>query len=120
MIKECVVCGTPFEALGSSKMCGEECRRARRSEQGARFRANHPEKLREYKDKFRANHPEKLREYNARFRAKNREKLREYDARYRAENLEECRAATRISYRRKTARNLLMKNLHPIASNAGA
>lgn len=63
MKKACVICGLDFDASGSGLTCSEECKRTRinqtrrkldRSEERARYRAKHREKILAYKREYRA------------------------------------------------------------------
>lgn len=46
---------------------------------------------------------ERKREYNRNYYDKNREAMREYQRRYRVEHKEQCRAASRLSYKKRKA-----------------
>lgn len=92
-MKTCSVCKVEKDEIefsrdasrktGRSPRC-KVCERARH----AKWKADNPEKVREYKAKWQADNPEKVREYTAKWKANNPEKVRAYEIKRRADNPE--------------------------------
>lgn len=96
-MKTCSVCKVEKDEIefsrdasrktGRSPRC-KVCERARH----AKWKADNPEKVREYKAKWQADNPEKVREYTAKWSVAHPEKVRECQTRWKANNPEKVRA----------------------------
>lgn len=95
----CVVCDEVFtKHHWRTKVCSEECKKARRYAQGREFRKKNPEKVRAYTRKYWEESREKMRAIQRKYYKKNREKILAYQRKYREENLEKVKAQERKYY----------------------
>ena len=112
-IKECVICGSQFDARGRTKTCSKICSDRAVYLRNYQRRKEQPGVFREYSKKAnmkrRTENPDKFKEYNRNWmrdaRAADPEKFRERDRHYRnsqsaaASMLEACAAMMQINER---------------------
>lgn len=99
MIKQCIICGSEFNALNSTKACSKECRKYVKLNYQKQQRLINPERYKNYCKIAYAKNPDKHCERSANYRKAHPDKVKDSHRNWKNNNLETSREINRTNMR---------------------